>query len=84
MWKKDRKTLNSAFNTQLFGGFLKIFNNESNCLVEKLEQKIQEGEIQTNFYPMILSATTEIIYRKFEYLFNYKFLIKMFYVYLLF
>ncbi|OXA58692.1 cytochrome P450 4c21 [Folsomia candida] len=57
-WKTDRKSLNHAFNHQLFTGFIKIFNHETNILMSKLENECGNP---ANLYPYFLTATLDMV-----------------------
>jgi len=61
-WKKDRKALNPGFGFQYFDGFLNIFNEQSEIMVDILESEVAHND--TNLLPFITRCTLDSVFSK--------------------
>nr|QYA71990.1 cytochrome P450 [Anoplophora glabripennis] len=59
-WKKHRKTIMPTFNQKILDGFVEIFSEQSQILVEQMEKFAGKGEFDV-FEELITKCTVDII-----------------------
>ena len=71
-WRRDRKILNPAFGYQYFEGFLKIFNEQSETMIELLKKEFPATDANAtptkteskNLLIFIARCAIDSVYRK--------------------
>ncbi|XP_031342172.1 uncharacterized protein LOC116170124 [Photinus pyralis] len=58
-WKSQRKLLTPAFHFQILEKYIKIFNRQSNTLIDMLKPKVENGPFDV--FPLVTLCTLDII-----------------------